>query len=110
MASQIGLYIHNGLIILGSLVAAFVMVQFVWFLAEYAFFGGNDQERLHAKQKLIEATTSIWLLMIAWLIAGFISNISLVWAQGLASLAVLIVLALIIINLKPPGAKSEEKH
>lgn len=66
------------LIVIGSAITAVVMVQFAWWLAKYAFFGGDDAERAHAKKKLINTTTSIWLIMIIWLLCSYVAGLS-VW-------------------------------
>ncbi len=72
-----GAYIANGLLILGSAGIAVVMLVSVWSFVKYVFLIGDDQERAHAKKRLLYATITLMFMMILWPIVSTLGRLLL---------------------------------
>jgi hypothetical protein len=62
----IGDYINNVFMAIGSIAVAVTLLYCMWFFIVYVFLGSDDQERAHAKHKLLYGTITLMFIMIFW--------------------------------------------
>lgn len=74
----IGDYIGNIVFGIGNMLVAAVLLYAMWFFVVYVFLGGDDQERAHAKKKLLYATITLMFIMIFW---GMFAMLGRMWGM-----------------------------
>ena len=67
-------FLENGLLTVGGILLGLLLIKMGWNCAQYVFFGGDDQHRLHAKAAMQNDTSSLLFLLIIWAIFAWIAG------------------------------------
>ncbi|MDE2213378.1 MAG: hypothetical protein KGJ34_02500 [Patescibacteria group bacterium] len=64
---------QSDVMFLGSFLVAIVVIYFLWQLVSYIFFKGDDAHRAHAKEGVLNATITLFFILILWWICELIA-------------------------------------